>query len=251
MKKNGESVNIPRTAHKKDISRVLRLCVIYLLVVSLIVVPVTFSKYVSTVEGNYTGAVFASMDCKLDYDNIIYRFNASGNAQMGIYAFVATFHLTNENSDVSFNYSLSLKLSERTATPDYVNAKKPQSIYFTLNETANKYYTSEDGEKSKETSLSKLTTGLSGNFTNNTLYYAFSDDGKNYTWYTKNSTANAQEFEIATLPNDANDASNLLTMHVGTTVNHYFKVIFFADTRSTKEFEDGLILYKLNYIQID
>ena len=115
MKKNGESVNIPRTAHKKDISRVLRLCVIYLLVVSLIVVPVTFSKYVSTVEGNYTGAGFAKINYNIDYTAQGYSLQLNDDTSnefyyKKVYICLSEFTIDNAGSDVSYDYSISLSL---------------------------------------------------------------------------------------------------------------------------------------------
>ncbi len=181
MEKNKESVNTPRTAHKKDISRVLRLCVIYLLVVSLIVVPVTFSKYVSTVEGHYTGAEFAGIDYNINYISQGYSLTLEDNNSSHefyykkVYICASEFSIDNAQSDVSYDYKLSLSLvnSEDQSTLNYASLLCP----FTKEAGAApsksaQIITVEDNT----TIVTPLVANYSLNFTENSVYYYLNEE---------------------------------------------------------------------------
>ena len=214
---------------------ILWIVISYLLVFVCIFTPATLSRYVSG-SGGTSSASAARLSCKINSAQSMYN---NGSFDIGQYLIVLfEFSVTNQDSEVSFEYDLGLKLSKNTAGTD-----SPANVSFEAPVADCQYiYTDISG-------ITKVTNGNNGAYTATNgafdsfsvgkIYYAVSDDGVSFTW--KDTTAGIENGYYKIAENSS--------FKLGGESEHYYKIIAFINTYGG--YDDIFLAYNLECEQVD
>lgn len=222
-----------------DVAHILRLCAIYLLVVSLIVVPVTFSKYVSTTNGVGENEI-AGIEYNVYYEAKGYSFdlNDYNNSYKQVYIIALDFTIDNGTSDVSYDYELNLTLDspDENAELRYTSFNCP----FTKEEgkTPTKVASLVNIEGDNSTKLYPIGADYTLTFAEGYAYY-YDEAARMAIAYTDGILGIEGRFNVTEA-----------------TVSHKYSVLVFVDLTSLEsiasfEMEDFEILYDVTCTQID
>lgn len=217
-----------------------------------------YARYSTTVIGSATARV-AKFDREVNY-----RTNGYGGDEMNlnqdIYAVIEEFQVLN-SGEVSLKYDMKIKLSLYRADATFMDGKAAP-LYCTIavpaEYDASKLYhirhknlETTDGEIAQvswsdilnsklHTSEETNDTGSITGFEANKIYYAVSEDGKNYTW--------------KSIENNSDDVLSL-NGKLGFSEAHYYKVLYFIDLRNEDGFEmediELSLVYQMDCEQID
>lgn len=211
----------------------------YLLIVSLIMTPITLSKYISTVSGS-TNTAIAGID--LQVSNHVHEYVlGSQTALNGHYAFLLDFEVSAAESDVAMSYSLSIKLSNNPGD-SYSNASFPTMSSFAAPAAMSSAYTS-DGTTRVTKTLSEISEGGISSVAAGELWFGFSEDNVTYTWQRASGTDN-----VITLASNR----DMLLKDTAAEQVHYYRVLYFMDVpASANRLENTFIYYSINADQLD
>ena len=222
--------------------KIIRLSILMMSTLGLLVSSgVSFAKYYS--ENNFDdNASAAKFSANIIYsDNSIQLPELRASVDLGYHAFIYSFRIDFNNCDVKCKYSLSLKLGN-VSDIDYDNVTDLDDTSFILTGTVPKVssYNSISGAK-EEAPLSEWNTNITS-YSLNTIYYATSIDGINYTWDNISNILSTNQMDLV------KDVSMDLINRV-----HYFKVMFFIEFTyediSHEDIEKSKLFYSLDMVQ--
>lgn len=237
----------PKELNKKQpILFYIGLCTLCLVLITTHMTGGLFARYTASANGSDSARV-AKFGCNVYYTPKDYQNLSLNVSKSAIYTFVDEFRVTN-GGEVSFSYNLSLRLSAYTASVTYQNPATlshgslaaPTKANSTALSIIQRQGNSVNGEI---VNLNFASTFGGQTYVAGKIYYGFSDDGINYTWY-NNATKASNNPETATLP--SRDLS------VGGT--HYYKVLYFIDLSVTDNnftLPQSALLYSIHCTQID
>ena len=202
---------------------------------------ISFAKYYSE-NGFNDGADVAKMGVRVLYnDNSVQLPQLRASSDLGYYAFINTFRLDFNECDVKCNYSLSLKLGN-VSDAGYDNVTSLNDTSFILSGTVPvvNSFNSVSGSKEKAP-LNEWNTNFTS-YSINTLYYATSNDGVNYTWNRKTNHTSYNQVDLVS--NIKMDFSSRV---------HYYKVMFFVEFTyediSHESLEQSRLFYNIDVEQ--
>ena len=205
-----------------------------------------FARYTTTANGSDSARV-AKFGCNVYYTQKDYQNISLNVSTSAIYTFVDEFRVTN-GGEVSFSYQLNLRLSAYNNSITYQNPvalshgslAAPTKANSTKLSLIQREGNTVNGEI---VNLNFPSTFGGQTYTAGKIYYGFSTDGVNYTWY-NNATKSSSNPETATLPSK--------DLAVGGT--HYYKVLYFIDLSQIDnnfKLPQSALLYSINCTQID
>lgn len=203
-----------------------------------------YARYSTTATGSASARV-AKIDCAVNYDFSGYGDLGEIDGDVNGTVLVVMEEFSVENTgEVSYTYSLNLKLSKDIASATYDNpANLPTG--FTLDAPVNAttvsyvYHNSDDSTTGTMTNNYKVSDLCDfSSFEEGKVYYAYSSDGASYTWTT--ATLNDG---VLTVPEQ--------TLTVGQ--QYYYKIIYFIEISPATNItqQQMTLLYKIMCNQID
>ncbi len=219
---------------------------IYLLVIGIVLVPVTLSRYVSIGSGGAAGAIadikYTVGATPYSYGNLTIGEDDNG-AHNKVYAIVCDVSISNEGTGVSYTYTLNLRASFAMDDDDGKHAAYDNVLNtYKYSSTANTYtqlaypnesgatfltITNKDGTTSGEaiTSAFNIATITSNAITSATagkIYYACDKgDGNGYVW--QETTSSDASVETLTVTGE------FPVYTEGSATTHNYKIIQFID----------------------
>ena len=230
---------------QKRTLRILNVLTALLLILAVVIVPISFSRYSSTVACESSTNI-AGIGVDIDYNYEMIGKNGMSVVKGKTHIIIKEFTITN-NSDVSLQYNLSIKLAS-SSSYDYNNTGALSYSTF-VSSTANSsdlYIV--NSSNTGFTQLNDRTNPFSNVVPGKTIntsscYYAFSTDGTNWTWYQETPT-NGKQIDFTSI-----DQSKK-TLNYGSNTIHHYKVVVFVKSNGT-ELENSNILYNVTSTQVD
>lgn len=205
-----------------------------------------YARYSTTMMGSAAARV-AKIDCAVNY-----KF--SGYGELGdisgdnntVFALIEEFSVEN-TGEVSYTYDLKLKLSKDVASATYdspvtppngFSLSAPRNVGTTNDKVTYVYHAS--ANSTTGSTAKKTASELIGfeRFTQGKVYYAYSSDGKNYTWV------------------EADLAGTVLSLQKQTLAfgqKHYYRVMYFINVTGSTDLTQQQItlLYNITCEQIN
>lgn len=240
----------PRKERKRRSLPHLLVC--YLAVISLLLTPITLSKYLATANGSSDSRI-AGIGSNIYYveEQVSVEITSDQNF---VFGFVQEFVVSNEG-DVTFDYVIDMKLSQQSDSASYDSPVTPTYTTFSLATVPSTLY-GVSNNAAAATSIATLTDNQISNITAGSMYIATSTTGlaNSYTWQTLSVGNEATTFNTSNLTNWSSSLSFPATADDYSL--HYFKVITFVDLRSqtisdTFTIENTQILYSMTCTQKD
>lgn len=210
-----------------------------------------FAKYYATASGSDSARVARFGQCSVsmvDYAPIAIKTTIDTNKnvaenQQGTYVLVAKFKVELEDTEVSTKYNLILTLDDGDNDTS-TTLKKTTFLLANANEKFLMPQPRDADNNAQEpttiTTIDDLGIGLTGSFSTTELYCLISTDGTKYS-----------KASQATLTDDVVEIIG--TFDVNSTIRtHYYQIVYFLNEVTTEsDFENSIIMYNLEYIQVD